>query len=162
MKKIHKIISFIILISITLICYILDTKITETASQNLVTFFSVVFGFYMTCIAILYSASYTKKLYKELDPNDKTKRKIDTLKRYFLTSGYWSILSITAIIIYTLFSKKVDGSLSFGFESISNLNVNLLINGIILGISAVNIFYMLLLLHTILDGIIEEAKNDTK
>ncbi len=165
MRKTHKVLSGVIFIFSVVFCYMLGVHITEAASQNLVTFFSVVFGFYMTCVAILYGSSYVKRLYKELDPLDKSKRKIHTLRSYFFITSYWSIFSITLIIIVTLFATKTNGAFVFKIKNIVlyhfSVNLSLLINGIILGVAAINVFYMLLLLNTILDGMIEETKNGT-
>jgi hypothetical protein len=166
MRQAHRIISALILGITTLICYMADAHMTDSVSQNLVTFFSIVFGFYLIWVALLYGTSYTKKLYQEIDSQNQRRRKIHTLKRYLLVSGYWCIFSITSIIVYTLFAdKNASGVLNFTlctlvvpFSEIPIYSSQLL-NGIIFGISSVNIFFMLLILHTLLDGMIEEAKQ---
>ena len=164
MTKLHKIFSSLVFILTAFAAYFLNARISEAVSQNLVTFFSVVFGFYMTSVAILYSASYTKKLFQELDPNNPNQRKIHKLRNYYLVSGYWSIFSIILIIIYTIKAQKdSEGLLIIGLlpKTILNtlINFDLLASSLIFAVSAVNVYFTILLLNTILDGMLEEARN---
>lgn len=165
MRKTHKVICLIILFLTALFSYCLNAGMTETVSKNLVTFFSVVFGFYMTSIAILYNSSYTKKLYKQIDDKEQ-KRGIHKLRDYLLASGYCSVSSIVSIIIFTLIaSKSSSGNLKSRFHSLSiplvnfSVDLDLLLTSIIFGIAAVNVFFILLLLNTILDGMTEQSKK---
>lgn len=157
MRKIHKIICGFLLMAVSTISYMLDWVITDSVSRNLVTFFSIVLGFYMTSIAILYGSSYAKKLYREVYDRE-NKRGIHVLRGYLLEGGYWAIFSITAIIIVTLYPQRNEcGGTEFvlhifGFD----------ITPLVFGISAINIFIMLLLLRGILNGMIEEAKSSEK
>ena len=166
MDKNHVRLSLFILILSIVLFYWFDGKVTETTSQNLVTFFSIVFGFYMTSIAILYNASFTKSLYKDKKFDKNGKRGIDRLKEYFRNSGYWSIISIGLVILYTIFSTKNENSvLNFMFDPINipfvgmTFDINLGLSSVVLGISVVNTFFMLLILHTVLDGMVEESKS---
>ena len=165
MKKIHKISSYLIVLTATLIACLFEAKMTDTTAQGLVTFFSVVFGFYMTSIAILYNAAYTKNLHKKIDEKAQ-KRGTHILKSYLLISGYWSIFSIVSIIVFTVFATK--NSVGILYTKIAPLtlplidkiiDINLILSSFLFGISVLNIFYMLLLLRTIIDGMIEEAKK---
>jgi hypothetical protein len=165
MNKIHKVASRLILFVIVFIAFFSEVQMTDATAQNLVTFFSVVFGFYMTSIAILYNASYTKSLHKQID--EKTQRRgTHILKSYLLTSGYWSIFSITSIILFTTFATKdTGGILSTEIAPLflpfidKALDTNLLLSSVLFGVAVRNIFYMLLLMNTIIDGMIEEAKG---
>ena len=165
MKKTHKILSGLILLAITFITFLFEAKMTATTSQSLVTFFSVVFGFYMTSIAILYNAAYTKNLHKKIDEKLQ-KRGTHILKSYLLTSGYWSIFSIVSIVTFTVFATKNNAGILY--VEITQLTLpfidkiidtNLLLSSVLFGISALNIFYMLLLMNMIIDGLIEESKK---
>jgi hypothetical protein len=165
MQKIHKITSGLILLIVTLTAFLFKAQVTEATAQNLVTFFSVVFGFYMTSIAILYNASYTKSLHKQIDEKAQ-KRGTHILKSYLLISGYWSIFSITSIILFTTCATKDAGGvlgtqitpLALPFIG-KALDLNLLVSSSLFGVAVLNIFYMLLLMHTIIDGMIEEARK---
>ena len=165
MKKIHKIISMLVPLGAGSLAFFFETQMTDATAQNLVTFFSVVFGFYMTSIAILYNASYTKNLHKQIDEKAQ-KRGIDILKSYLLVSGYWSIFSIISIILFTIFATKDTGSilstkitpLGLPFTD-KMLDLDLLLISGLFGVAVLNVFYMLLLMHTIIDAMIEEAKK---
>lgn len=165
MTLIHKRIFAIIFLLVLCSCYFCDIKMTETVATTLVTFFSVVFGFYMTTIAILYNSSYAKTLYKQID-NQEQKRGIHKLKSYLSTSGYWSIASIALIIIYITLATKNDlGNFVLGYPPYAlpicnfSINLELLVPSIIFSFSVVNVFFMLLLLRAILNGLIYEAAS---
>lgn len=165
MKKVHKTLSILILLLATFIAFLFEAKMTDTTAQNLVTFFSVVFGFYMTSVAILYNASYTKSLHKQIDEKAQ-KRGTHILKSYLLISGYWSIFSIASIIVFTTFADKSStGIISTKITPLSfpltdkMLDYNLLLSSVLFGMAVLNVFYMLLLMHTIIDGMLEEAKK---
>ena len=119
----------------------------------------------MTSIAILYNAAYTKSLHKKIDEKLQ-KRGTHILKSYLLTSGYWSIFSIVSIIIFTVFATKKNAGILYVKITPLTLpfidtiiDINLLLSSVLFGISALNIFYMLLLMNTIIDGLIEESKK---
>lgn len=165
MKKIHKMISYGILLMVALATYLLNAQMTGITAQTLVTFFSIVFGFYITSISILYTASYTKKLHQHIDEKSQ-KRGTHILRDYLRCIGHWSIFSITSIIIFMIFATKNDtDALSANFTPWIipflkiEINANLLLTSFLFGISATNIFYMLLLLYLIINGMIEEAKE---
>ena len=99
-----------------MLAYLCKAQISDTTAQNLVTFFSVVFGFYTTSVAILYSASYTKKLHEYIDEKQQ-KWGTQILKSYLLTSGYCSSFSILLIITFMTFATKTNGVLSVHLAS---------------------------------------------
>lgn len=165
MKRIHKNISYGIFLIATLAAYLFEAQMTDITVRNIVTFFSIAFGFYITCISILYGTSYTEELYQRIDEEGQ-KRLIDTLKDYLLVIGYWSLFSITSVILFTIFATKSDaGFLVTNFTPFTisflkiEIDLNLLLTSILFGISALNIFYMLLLLRHVIYGMIAEAKK---
>lgn len=146
-------------------CYYFDAKITDVVSENLITFFSIVFGFYITAIAILFSTTYAKNLYQRTNAEGK-KSHIRILESYLFKIGAWSLFSTVAIIIFPIFaSKGSSGALLFGFGGLNVpfidfvVDLDLLASSAALGISAVNIYFMMLILRAILDGMIEEARE---
>ena len=165
MKKLHKKISCAIFLVATFAAYLFEAQMTDVTVRSIVTFFSIAFGFYITCISILYGTSYTKELYQKIDEKGQ-KRFIHTLRDYLLVIGYWSVFSITSIILFTIFStKNVVGLLVTNFSPRTipflkiEIDLNLLLTSILFGISALNIFYMLLLLRCVIYGMIEESKK---
>lgn len=166
MRRIHKVISILLFICVVIVSYKFQLLITEAVSQNLTTFFSVVFGFYITGMAIIYSAKFSRALYEETDPLQPWQRKIHTLKNYFQVSGYWAMFSITSVIVYSLASiKDQSGNLIVDIPSCVlpvvnfKLDVGLLISSMVFSIASINIFFMILLLNTMIDGMLLEAKK---
>ena len=141
MKKIHKIVSVLILLTTALIAFLFKVQMTDTVAQNLVIFLSVVFGFHVISIGILYNATYIKNLHKQIDKKAR-KRGTHILRSYLLISGYWSIFSIISIIFFSTVATQ-----------------SLLLSSGLFGIAMLNVFYVLLLMRTIIDGMIEEAKK---
>lgn len=166
MRKIHNFMAFFIFLTAFLFSYLADLKISTTTSLQMITFFSVVFGFYVTAIAILYSASYTKTLHHKIDEKQQ-KRGIHILRDYLLIIGRWAIISTSSIIVFTILATKKpnDDLVLIGNSTKYSLvfciiDTNLAITSTLFGIAAVNVFFMLLLLHTIIDGLVEESKNN--
>ena len=163
MRRHHKLLAFAIFAKVILITYFFGLRINEVVVQSLVTFFSIIFGFYITFIAILYNAGCTKVLYEEVDVKLQ-KSYLYILKTYISISGRYCIASIIVMIIYLCLCKNNDyGVLSF--ESINllyierKLNFNLLLDSLVLGISSVNVVFIWLMLDTALTGLIREANH---
>ncbi len=161
----HRIYATLIWVVITLGTYICEAKLTEASSQNLVTFFAIVFGFYMTTIAILSNGSYIKVLHDQIDKK-KHRRGTHTLRTYLLCSGYWSLLSISSIIVFSMFATIGEtGYLNIALGSIDipwvgfAVDWNLFLRSGLFGISAVNIFFVILFLRLILNSMVAEARK---
>lgn len=165
MKTNHKILSIIIFSLVLLSSFLFKAKLTNETAQSLVTFFSVVFGFYITSIAILYNSTYAKNLHALIDKKAQ-KRSSQILKSYLLISGYMSIFSISIIIIFIMLTTQSSSfvlstniaPLIVPFFEIK-VDLNILPSSVIIGFSGVNIFYMLLIFNTIIDAMIEETKK---
>ena len=97
--------AFLIVCFATSLSLMLKIQLSDTTAQSLVTFFSVVFGFYMTTISILYNTTYTTRLHQHVDYKEQ-RRGTYILKSYLSTSGHWSILSISSVILFIMFSTK--------------------------------------------------------
>lgn len=166
MKLIHRVLCILLFLTVTFICYILKAKLTEALSQNLVTFFSISFGFFTTAIAIIFNSAYLKQLYAQITPSG-DKREIHIFSHYLKLSAYWSIGSIVIILAYMMFASKagIDGNtlvLNLGQYILRGVAINLdcLASAVIFGISSVNIFMMALVFNSLLYGLVLQA-NDT-
>lgn len=161
----HKNIAVWLFVFIVLISYIfLPIKISEALTQNLITFFSITFGFYMTSLSVLYGSSLIQKLYDEIDPNIKTQTKLHTLKYYFVISSNWALLSIGLLILFSLLAyKDNEGFLFLALQELNiakvNLNIDLLLKSFIVSISTLNFLFIFLLMKIFFNGLFEEAKN---
>ncbi|AGF74808.1 hypothetical protein BAnh1_09350 [Bartonella australis AUST/NH1] len=165
MKKIHKIISRFILLASAFAAFLLKAQMTDITVQTLMMFFFTTLIFYMISIAILYNSSYLKSVHKYVDKKLQ-KRGTYILKSYLLTSGRLSIFSITSIILFTAFATKdTSGVLNTKIPPLTvpltntALDLNLLLSSGLFGSAVLNIFYMLLLMNAIINGMVEEAKG---
>ncbi len=155
-------IGFVSFLVTSFFCYHLRAVMTETVSQNLVTFLSIVFGFHITSVAILYNSSILKRMHDQIDKN-KNARGTHKLASYLRKSGYYLIGSIVIIIAFGMFATADDmGVLSLDFgDSItlfsSSINIDLLISSVIFGGVSINIFFMVLILRAIINGMLSEA-----
>lgn len=150
--------------------YLCDAKIYDYLTQNLITFFSIAFGFYITSVAVLYNAEFTKNLYAEVDSKRPTQRKIHTIKKYFEFSSLFSIFSVVSILLYSsLAEKEQDGLLRVfhNFQITFNdysyeLQSDRILASVILAISTMNILVIFLVIRIFLNGLLHEAKIKTE
>lgn len=149
----HKVIIFFSAIAIFYIFnFIVDVHISESMIQNFITFLSIIFGFYMTSLSVLYNSKYIKKLYDEIDSNRRTQRKIHTLKAYFSNSAYWSLGSIAYIMACSLFISANDSVLQF----------NRFVEALMIAIIFLNFIFMILLFKVLLNGLVHESMSESK
>lgn len=158
MRSFHKKIAYLLFSINSAVFFLLDVNITSSMCQNLVTSFSILFVFYITSVAVIYSREYNKILYKSIDETG-TKREIHILKSYLLNSGYILIASILLIITFTLFSSPNESNkLVFNYKLI-DLDLSLGLVSAMLGFCSVNIFFMIIVLKTIINGMVFESKD---
>lgn len=132
--------------------YIFEFPITNYTAQNLITAFSIFFGFYLTTISTLFGSKYMSKL---KESNEVMHRYTDDIVvyKYFLISGSWSIFSIVSILILSLVSRLNSYSEIIVLE---NLEVTALLNSLVIGISSVNILFVLIVFRMLLGGLLHE------
>lgn len=168
MSKKHYLLTLLIFASTSIASYFFDARISEALTQNLVTFFSIVFGFYATTMAIIFGSRYALFLYEKITP-DGAKREIHVLKDYFLKAGYCTLLSIFSIIFLMVFGyKDKDGYLTLMLPVVFGVKISDVFNALVLGLATVNVFLMILVFNFILDGMLKTAwmqrnqRDDTK
>lgn len=166
MRSRDRIIAAILFFAVLWCTYQFDLYITDVISHNLTTFFSVVFGFYVTAMAIIYNSKFLQTLHEEDIHAPKKQKKIHTLREYFQWSGYWAIFSILSVIVYSIVNVgEVTGRLVHPVCSVvipvlnSQIDIGLLINSIIFSIATVNVYFMILILNTMIDGLVIEARS---
>ena len=144
MSKINKILSFLIVLTVTLLAYFFKLPMTGAAAQSLVIFLSIAFGSQMITVTVLSKGSYFKNLHKRIDEKEQ-KREIHILKAYLLAGWSRYIFSIISLILFSTFSMESD--------------FNVILGAGLWGLVALNIFDIILFLNTIIDGMVEEAKQ---
>ncbi|WP_039761156.1 hypothetical protein [Bartonella queenslandensis] len=162
MKTIHILISFLIpLVSIIIIPF-LGITLTATTLQIFAMFFFVTFIFYIATIAFLRNSSYLKNLHEYIDETSQ-QRGTHMLKSYLRVGCYCCMFSIISFVFFTLIVHKYGDELYIALwpdsGDLNSIDITNLVGFVLFGIAALNIFYMLLLTRTVIDGMIEETEE---
>lgn len=145
--------------------YWLKFSISETLITNLGTLFSILFGFYIAALSVLYGSAYSKRLYNKVDGKIPTQTILHTLRNYFNMSATWAVISLVLIIMTSVLA---DTSASQEKHLIPNLPVwdlryfrldmKALWNAGVFGVTFTNFYLSWRLLKVLLIGFLEEAK----
>lgn len=138
-------------------------EMPESTTGHFVTFFSIVFGFYLTTLSIFYGSSFTRRLYNEEDPLIKTQTKLHTLNKYFKFSSATSMAAILLLLVGSLFGVGSYDHLKGG-SSGERQHVHLfevcwetIFTGVSVGMIFVNIFFMIILFRILFNAFVEEG-----
>lgn len=118
--------------------------------NNIVTFFSIIFGFYITSLAIFVTSTYVSQLYKITDQNNKGVTLLHTL----ITQYKVGLILILISILYLLFIEFILSQTDNNKIILSNIYVLPF-----LWLVITNFFYSYRMLDTLIKIIIQEAKN---
>lgn len=131
------IVFFIFFISTYLIFPFLSFhNIFKELISNIITFLSIILGFYFTCISILFSSKYMHNLKKE-DSHNKTQRLIHTLITYFKSSIYTALITIIISMLIL-----ITDSLHISF-------FNKILFSILIALLSINFLFIILLIKVI-------------
>jgi hypothetical protein len=155
-KKIIKIIFFVILIVwyYYLQKYLWDIKIKNDLLNSLITFFSILFWFYITSLSIFVSSKYVSNLYQIEDKENSSQT---LLHKLLFNYKVWLFL-ILFTIIYLLFITII-------LNQIKEQNINYLVLWdekilyIFIWLIILNIWYSYNMLWTTFKIILQESKN---
>ncbi len=160
MYKRHIVLMTIIFIAISIFSFWSKFQINGESVNNLITFFSIVFGFYLTTFSLLYGSKICTRFSNEEDPLIKTQTKLHTLKKYFQASFIISISSTTTLVIISLLnwtSESKDVTKLFFYIYGFSLRISDFIISLCLGLSAVNIVLICIILKIFLNSFVEES-----
>ncbi len=144
-----------------------DVCLTESLAGNFVTIFSILLGFYMTSLSVLYGSSYTKRLYKTVDVKIDTQTLLHTLCSYFKYSVSISFISLILVVIIQAISNANNvGVLEIILSPYSinicglvvNINVASLLNSLLFSIIIVSFYLAARLFAILIVGFVEESK----
>lgn len=164
MRGKHKVLSFVFFLVGMICACTFALKTSAGVLRSMITFYSIVFGFYMTSIATLHGSFYTKHLHDYIDEKE-GKRGTHILKSYLLISGYWLIFSAVATILFMSGSTQSLDVLYIDIDPVPmpfsdyQIDVSALLSSGIFGLLFLNVFYMVILLQTIANSMIQEAKK---
>jgi len=168
MKRNHKIYLVTLFVVAEIFFFRFEIRLYDYTTQNLITFFSIAFGCYITSISVMYNARVTQMLYLTIDKDNPTRTLLHTVKNYFYYSSIYSIFSILSIIAYSIYSTKDEkGLLTFTTKSINvdilgemhTFSINNMLSNLVLSISVVNILLLFLLMKVFLSGLLYQAND---
>lgn len=161
MGSAQKLLALSVFLVITILAYLLRVGMTEAISQNIVTFMSIAFGFYMTSVAVLSGSGYARYLYGVVQKN---RRGIHVLRDYFRVGGLWSLYSIAMVLLYTIAAEKDIGGYLRVFAGtvpyatgIFAIDPGTLILSCLFGIVSVNFILMTFIFNVILDNLVASS-----
>lgn len=163
MYRHHKILALLLFFGIAAISYKSDLKLTKDFIGHLITFFSIIFGFYLTGLSILFGSNYSKRLRQEEDPRKNTQTKLHTLRAYFNFSSFASLSSIVLLLLISLAEMTLDSQSQLVSDCLSFWKISMcwrhLLAATSLGLAATNIMFMCLLFQVFFNGFLEEGIN---
>jgi hypothetical protein len=143
---------FLIIVGVQ-VKFLSEFKFNISVISDIVTFLSILFGFYITSLAIFVTSQYVSNLYKVIDKNNKTQTLL-----HALTSNYKLGLLLTlASLIYFIFIQffinfPVDGLISLG---------NIMLYPV-LAFLVIDFLYCFLMLKDLIEIIVQEGKDRSK
>lgn len=134
--------------------FLLSTySLSNDVINNFIVFLSIIFGFYITSLAIFVTSKYVSNLYKITDKNNKSVTLLHTLINNYKLGLTLILLSIFYLLIFQFIFNQNDNDDVF----LSNLWALP-----ILGIFVINFWYSFKMLNDLIKIIIQEAKNNSK
>lgn len=120
--------------------------------NNFITFLSIIFGFYITSLAIFVTSRYVSSLYKITDRDNKSRTLL-----HALVNNYKIGLTLILLTIFYL--------ISFQFVFNQHENDSVLLSNIwatpLLGVFIINFWYSYKMLKDLIQVILQEAKSNS-
>lgn len=157
----HKILASILFAAVTLFSYNAKLILPESFVSNTITFLSIVFGFYLTGLSILFGSNFSKRLGQEEDMRKKTQTKLHTLRAYFKFSSLAALSSIFLLLLLNLMGLTANNEHKLIVSPVSvwiiDICVDQLLTAMSLGLVAVSIMFMSLLFRVFFNAFLEEG-----
>lgn len=130
--------------------YFWGINIRNDILTSLTTFLSIIFGFYITSLAIFVTSKYVTKLYQIEDENDSSKTLLHTLVMNYRIGLVMIILSILYFLFLTLLVNQTKENFLILSDSIYLIGF--------FPVIALNFFYSFEMLWILLKIILQESK----
>lgn len=126
-----------------------EIEVSQDLLTNIITFLSILFGFYITSLAIFITSKYVADFYKLIDKNNPTQTLLHTLLKEY----EYGLCVVLISLVYFI-------SLSLLYIDYSNNSYGLVPkNFLIIPLISINIFYSYLMLKNLIKIVIQEAKK---
>jgi hypothetical protein len=127
-------------------------KLKTEIIQNIITFLSIVFGFYITSLAVFVSSRYVSELYKKVDETNRTKTLLHALVDNYKFGLQFTLLTVLYLIILQLIANQSESEIVFSNPILYPFG----------GLLLLNFYFSYNLLVDLTKVIIQEAKNNEK
>ena len=143
----------------------LSYEMPEFAITGFITFFSIVFGFQITSLSILFGSSYIKRLGGLEDGKLTGRSQLQVLAGYFERAAYISLVAIILLLLSSLLGldgSDVEMMMKCKIE-FSNIQLGFcwqtIFTASVASVITVNILFMTILLRFLLHAFIEEGSR---
>lgn len=152
-RQIKLLVAFVVSLAIQYFC-LRQFIVTSDLLNSIITFLSILFGFYIASLAIFVSSKYVSDLYKVVDSEKKNTTLLHTLIDNYKLGLVMNLFSIAYFII-----------IQFTINQSGNGKIILSSNYLLipfLSILVINFIYSYRMLNDLLHVIIQEAKNNQR
>lgn len=150
MKKILYSVGALIIISFLQYFFLKNVNFDLSLIGNIITFLSIVFGFYITSLAIFVTSRYVSDLYKIVDKNNPSLTLLHTLTRNYKFGLMLTLISL-AYLISIQFFIGIDSNNQIALSSVYLIPI--------IGILVLNFFFCFVMLNDLVNIIIQEGKQ---
>lgn len=130
--------------------FLTNTKFNVVVFSDIITFLSIVFGFYITSLAIFVTSQYVSDLYKIVDKENQSLTLLHTLTNNYKFGLLLTLISLVYFIMIQFF-VKTDASNEAVLGSASMLPA--------LALLALNFIFCFIMLNDLVNIIIQEGKK---
>jgi hypothetical protein len=128
--------------------YLSHLKLGSSVTGDIITFLSILFGFYITSLAIFVTSHYVSSLYNIVDKNRRGQTLLHTLTQNYSFGLRIALLSLVYFVWLAVFFDE-NTNLTFGDYQLIPF----------LGVLVLNFGYCFIMLRDLISIIIQEAKN---
>jgi hypothetical protein len=136
--------------------------INDSFIQNLVTFFSIAFGFYVSSATILYGSNLSSKLAKIIDPKIKFQTKLHTIRNYLYTSCCLCLFTLAVTFLYSYVVPSSNGvHVVYGITKLWSVELiyDNIFSALLLSICVVNFSMLCMALKIFFVGFVEASQK---
>lgn len=139
---------FFLLVTASQYYFFSDIKLSVGAFTDIITFLSIVFGFYITSLAIFVTSRYVSDLYKITDKNNSSVTLLHTLTNNY---KFGLMLTLSSLIYFIAVQLFISSDSTIPFNQIAVLPT--------LALLFLNFFFCFRLVNDLVNIIIQEGKR---
>jgi hypothetical protein len=125
-------------------------QLSQDVLTNLITFLSILFGFYITSLAIFVTSKYVRFLYQVVDAKEKSQTLLNTLLNNYRLGLNLALFSLSYFMALSFFISK-EGRI---------IHLDNYLTLPLISLFIINIFYSYKMLNDLIQIILQEAKDN--